>query len=283
MKSKSILAGAKINLCLYVKEKRPDGYHEIESLMQTLEFGDTVTVTVKEEPVITLSTIRADLPCDEGNIAYRAAKLMQETFALGFGFHIKIEKHIPIAAGLAGGSTNAAAVLKLIDDLCNLKLSSEELSKIGLKLGADVPYCLYAKPALATGIGEVLTPAAGLEDSYIVLVNPGIGVSTAKIYQALDSIPEREQGNSSALISFMQEGNLERAKAYMKNDMQKAAISECPAIFDLLTKLKRAGAVHAMMSGSGATCFGIFKEKPDQEKLYEIFGKHLVAVTKPIQ
>ncbi len=283
MKEITMKARAKINLSLHVLGKRPDGYHDIESVMQLVDFGDDITLSVVKESDIFLTTNVPDLPVDEGNIAYRAADLMRKNFNIEQGFLIHIEKRIPIAAGLAGGSTNAAVVMHLINKACDLNLSVEQLAALGIGLGADVPFCLYGKPALAEGIGEKLTPITGLKDCYIVLTNPGVGVSTAMIYKALDSEPSLAVGQTAKLLQNLRDENLSAAFGEMKNVMEKVAAEACPAILDLLTKLRQAGADHAMMSGSGATCFGIFKEKPNEEKLKDLFGNSFVALAKPIQ
>lgn len=275
-------AYAKINLSLNVLGKRPDGYHDIESVMQPLDFGDDVTVRLEKEPGIRLSVNRPELPLDEGNIAYRAAALLQSAFELQNGISIHIHKRIPIAAGLAGGSADAAAVLKLLNRLCDLRLSPKQLAEFGLQLGADVPFCLYEKPALAEGIGERLTPVAGLSECYIVLVNPGEAVSTAAIYREIDTVGAYPESHTERLLSSLKEKQLTKAFEDMYNAMEKAAVLHCPSITGLLTRLRQAGAGHAMMSGSGATCFGIFTEKPDEAALQGLFGKELVTITRPL-
>lgn len=282
MNALTMVSRAKINLYLDVVGKRADGYHNIESIMQMVDFGDTVTVEHTEKTGITVSTNHPELPVDEGNIAYRAAKLMQETYHLPGGFNIYIEKQIPVAAGLAGGSTNAAAVMHLINRLCNLELSFEELAKLGVTLGADVPFCLFGKPALCEGIGEKLTPVTGLSDCYIVLTNPGVGVSTGKIYQALDGENAPKGGNVRSLIQSLSDNNLSDAFGNMVNVMEPVAKGFCPEICDLLLKLREAGADHVMMSGSGATCFGIFCKEPDKTTLESLFGSKLVVITRPV-
>ncbi len=282
MDSLTLESRAKINLSLFVLGKRPDGYHTIESVMQTVDFGDRVTIELADAPGIQLETNRPDLPAGEGNIAYRAAALLQKTFDLHHGFFIHLDKRIPVAAGLAGGSGNAAAVLQGINQLCGLGLSDKELAALGLTLGADVPFCLYGRPALATGIGERLTPVAGLSDCYIVLTNPGVSVSTALIYQVLDSGNLPAAGHTDRLVKALEQGCMNEAFAEMKNVMEPAAIQYCPAIAVLLDRLRSSGAAHAMMSGSGATCFGVFPDRPDMETLRQTFGDQLVAVARPI-
>ncbi len=282
MKELTMLARAKINLYLDVVGRREDGYHNIESIMQMVDFGDDITVSVTDAPEIAVTTNIPGLPVDEGNIAYRAAKLMQECCNLSCGFNIHLSKRIPVAAGLAGGSTNAAAVMHLINELCDLKLSFEELAELGVTLGADVPFCLYGKPALCEGIGEKLTPVTGLSDCYIVLVNPGVGVSTAMIYKALDRENPPKGGDVQKLIKDIAEQNINAAFGNMINVMEPVAMTHCPAIGDLLKKLKEAGADHVMMSGSGATCFGIFTKEPKLSDMKNVFGESFVAIAKPV-
>ncbi|MBE7048596.1 MAG: 4-(cytidine 5'-diphospho)-2-C-methyl-D-erythritol kinase [Ruminococcaceae bacterium] len=273
---------AKINLSLLVLGKRSDGYHNIKSLMQTVEFGDEVTIRLRDDDSIYIESNLPELPVDERNIVYRAAVLMKQTFQISQGFSIYINKRIPVAAGLAGGSGNAAATLRGIDQLCGLNLSEDKLAALGLTLGADVPFCLYGKPALAEGIGERLTPAVGLTNCYIVLVNPGVGVSTGMIYQALDDKNVPFDDNTEQLLSALKNGDIKKAVYSMNNMMETVAINYCPAISNLLTRLLEAGALHAMMSGSGATCFGVFTEQPDAVKLQQLFGDELVAITRPV-
>ena len=281
MKTQSMVSRAKINLSLSVLGKREDGYHDIESVMQTVEFGDVVTVTHTKEPGIRIQSSHPELPIDEGNIAYRAAKLMQENYEIPGGFTIFLDKRIPVAAGLAGGSTNAAAVMHLINHLCDLSLTKEQLSELGVTLGADVPFCLYGGAALCRGIGEQITPIQGLRNCHILLVNPGVGVSTAMIYQAIDSAPAVDKADTEKLLSGLLEQNLSMAFSEMKNMMEPVARGICPEISGLLEKLQEAGADHVMMSGSGATCVGFFVNKPDEEKLKDLFGKDFVALTVP--
>lgn len=282
MKELTMLARAKINLYLDVVGKRSDGYHNIESIMQMVDFGDDITVSVTDVPDIMVTTNIPDLPVDEGNIAYRAAKLMQDRFKLSCGFTVHLHKRIPVAAGLAGGSTNAATVMHLINELCDLNLTFAELAELGVTLGADVPFCLFGKPALCEGIGEILTPVTGLSDCWIVLVNPGVGVSTGVIYKALDGENPPRGGDVKQLINDLAEGKLSVAFGNMINVMEPVAMGHCPAIADLLSKLNDAGADHVMMSGSGATCFGIFAKAPKLPELQAMFGDSFVALTKPV-
>lgn len=281
LKTLTMTARAKINLSLNVLGQRADGYHTIESVMQPLAFGDTVSVTLNRTGHINLTTDAQALPTDERNIAYRAAQLMLERAEPGVGVVIHIKKRIPIAAGLAGGSTNAAAVLCLMNRLLELQMSTEALASLGLMLGADVPFCLYERPMLAEGIGEKLTPVHGLADCYVVLVNPGVSVSTAAIYKEMDSAPPTAQSQTQKLLTALASHSMASATQEMINMMQPVAIRHCPAIQTLLDELRAAGAQHAMMSGSGATCFGVFEKKPKKEELVARLGKQFVALSTP--
>ncbi len=281
MNSLTMTAKAKINLFLKVLNKRQDGYHNIESIMQLVNFGDKVTVTHTKESGISIDSSDRTLPSDEGNIAYRAAALMQKTFDIEGGFHIRLDKKIPVAGGLAGGSTNAAAVMHLVNNLCKLNCTTKQLAQLGVTLGADVPFCIYGSPALTEGIGEKITPVKGLSDCHILLVNPGVGVSTAEIYKALDEENSPVDGDVRKLARYLEAGDINSAFGEMKNVMESAAVCQCHQISELLTKLRDAGAVHSMMSGSGATCFGIFVEKPDEKEMRAVFGEDFVALTTP--
>ncbi|MBQ9914986.1 MAG: 4-(cytidine 5'-diphospho)-2-C-methyl-D-erythritol kinase [Clostridia bacterium] len=279
----TMTAKAKINLTLKVLGRRENGYHDIQSIMQLLEFGDEVSVEWQNTPGIRVTCSQKDLPTDENNIAYRAAELMQKTYGISGGFQIHLEKKIPVAAGLAGGSTNAAAVMHLINRLCKLQLSFSELASLGLTLGADVPFCLYGKPALAEGIGEILSPASGLLDCYVVLANPGIGVSTGAIYKAIDEASVAPKTDTKKLLAALAQGDLAEAFLHMENMMEPVAESFCPEIREILSAIKKTGADHVMMSGSGATCFGIYLKKPDEQMLKKILGNSFVALTTPVQ
>ncbi len=276
-------AYAKINLSLDITGKRDDGYHDISSVMQSVTLFDEVEVLKNENGTILISSDSAEIPNNEENIAYKAAKLMKDTFNLSCGFDIFIKKNIPVAGGMAGGSTNAAAVIKAINEICELGLSIEELMKIGVKIGADVPFCIYQKPALAEGIGEKITAIHGLSDDFwILLVNPNEKVSTKKIYEEIDNEVLYNKTDNEKLIYALKNNDINTAKKYMINVMQGVSQKECEKIADIIKKIESLGAIHSMMSGSGATCFGIFNEKPDLIKAEELFDGFFVSAVKAI-
>ncbi len=278
-----INAYGKLNLSLDILGKRPDGYHEVSMLMQSVSLCDVVSVEPNSAGLITVTCDNENVPDGKDNIVYKACEKMKDTFSLSEGFDVSIEKHIPIAGGMAGGSTDAAAALLAINEICGLNLSTDALMKIGVTLGADVPFCIYKKPALATGIGEVLTPAAGLPETvWILLVNPGVFLSTKKIYEIVDSTITYGTVNNDALISALKNCDVEKAKDNMVNVMQTASNGLCDEISRVIEGLKKMGALHAMMTGSGATCFGIFREKPDIEAAKKCFPDCFVELTKPL-
>lgn len=281
MEEITLTARGKINLSLDILGKRPNGYHDVAMVMQMVHFADTVTVKKIKEDSITIQSDCKNLPKDERNIAYKAAKLMKDRFSITDGFHIYIQKRIPIAGGMAGGSTNAAAVLRAINSLCDLGLELDQLMDIGLSLGADVPFCVFENPSFAEGLGEILTPVCGLPDCDIVLVNPNAFISTKEIYQAIDEQGNFGQVENKKLINCLQDEDLAGATRYMKNIMQPVTEKKCSAISDIIKKLRELGAIHAMMSGSGATCYGIFQTGTVPPDLQSHFPGCFVEVTKP--
>ncbi len=276
-------AFAKINLSLDITGKRENGYHDIESLMQSVSLFDIVSVEKNDCGKLSVKTDNPDIPDGEENIAYKAAKQMIEDFDLNCGFDIFIEKHIPVAGGMAGGSTDAAAVIRGINEISGLGLTNEEMMKTGIKIGADVPFCIQQSAALCEGIGEIITSVKGLsKDLWILIVNPNIKVSTKLIYEKIDEKVSYNTVDNKKLVDDLKKGDLNDAKGYMKNVMQTVSENECREISDVIKKIKEMGAIHSMMSGSGATCFGIFEEKPDLEKVKQIFKDYFVTIANPI-
>lgn len=274
-------AYAKINLSLNVLGKRTDGYHEVSMLMHQITLADTVRLSRCDGEEIVLTSDSDKIPLNEKNLAYRAAKLLQEEFSLTDGVRIHLQKEIPVAGGLAGGSTDAAAVLCLMNQAYALGLSEAELMRLGLRLGADVPYCIFSKPALAEGIGEKLTEVPGLAPCKILIVNPRTEISTKTVYEAMDSCENTVPAQNERLIEALRAKNNEAAFAYMKNAMEAVSVGLCPQIAEIIKRLKASGAQHAMMSGSGATCFGIFPKERDLSELYRLFPDYIVRECEP--
>ncbi len=275
-------AHGKINLSLDITGKRKDGYHDIATLMQSVELCDEIEITKNDKGAILVTTDSKALPGGEGNIAYRACKKMKEAFALEDGFQISIRKRIPLAGGMAGGSTDAAAIIRAVNSLCQLNLSEKQLMEIGVTLGADIPFCIQEKPAFATGVGEILTPVKGLsKDIFILLVNPKVAVSTKVIYDAIDTAAQYGSVDNEALISALKDGDINCAKEYMVNIMEPITSAHCKEVPEIIKKLNSMGAIHAMMTGSGATCFGLFEKKPDEALVKKCFPDFYTCLTKP--
>jgi len=275
MQELRIQAHAKINLFLDVLHKRPDGYHEIETVFQSIGLSDEIILR-KLPGDIKINCEHPQVPLDESNLAYRAAKLLFETSGLSEGVEITIKKKIPVAAGLGGGSTDAAGTLFGLNRLFELGYEREQLMQFGAKLGADVPFCILGGTALGRGIGEILTPLPPFGNVWMVLVNPGFMVSTAWVYQNLhlhtfnfDSKNKKSQNlwltksskNVSILIQQLRTCNLQKICDALFNALEKVVVNEYPVIWDLKNQLKESGALSALMSGSGPTVFALMADE----------------------
>lgn len=261
MDKMELKALGKINLGLDVLGKRPDGYHDVRMVMQTIYLYDQITITKRKESGIGLSTNLFYLPVNENNLAYRAAKLLMDEFEIRSGVDIFLEKHIPVAAGMAGGSSNAAAVLYGINRMFDLGLSMEELMKRGVSLGADVPYCIMRGTVLAEGIGEILTPLPPMPRCQIVVAKPPVSVSTKMVYEKIDSRRIVEHPDIDGIIEGLKEGDVTKIASSMGNVLEQVTVEEYPVIDKIKKLMNEGGAKGAMMSGSGPTVFGIFTEK----------------------
>lgn len=275
-------ANAKINLSLDICGILDNGYHSVSMVMQSVELCDLVSIEKSHD--ITVETDNPLIPDGKENLAYRACELMINEFRIPHGFSVKIKKNIPVAGGMAGGSTDAAAVMRGINEICDLGLSTEKLMELGLMLGADVPFCIQKKPAHAEGIGEKLTPIEGLsKDLYILLVNPNISISTKEIYSKIDDKNCFNSVDNETLVSALKEQNLEKAIPHMKNVMQSVTEEICPEIRLIIEKLYKNGAEVALMSGSGATCYGVFKSIETAQKAQKAFSEYFTAITNPVE
>lgn len=265
---------AKINLGLDVLGKRDNGYHDVRMVMQTIYLYDNVTLTKTKEAGIQVETNLPYLPVDQNNIAYKAAKLLMDEFDIQEGVHIKLDKRIPVAAGMAGGSSNAAAVLVGMNRLFNLGLKQKDLMERGVSLGADVPYCVMRGTTLAEGIGEKLSPLDPMPKCYILVAKPGISVSTKMVYEALDAKEIVEHPDIDGVITGLKQQDVRQVAAAMGNVLESVTIEKYPVIETIKDAMKEAGALNAMMSGSGPTVFGIFEDrkvaKAAQQKLREM-------------
>ena len=257
----TLKALAKINLGLDVLGRRENGYHDVRMVMQTIYLYDNVTIQKTEEPGITVKTNLFYLPVDENNIAYKAAKMLMDEFQLQEGVEITLQKHIPVAAGLAGGSSNAAAVLVGMNRLFRLGLTQEELMERGVTLGADVPYCVMRGTVLAEGIGELLSPLPPLPRCYVLIAKPNISVSTKMVYEKLDSCEITEHPDIDGIIEGLEKQDIRKVASSMGNVLERVTVEEYPIIDEIKQAMKNAGALNAMMSGSGPTVFGIFEDR----------------------
>ena len=261
---------AKINLTLDVLSKRPDGYHNVEMIMQTISLYDLILLD-KTEKNISISTNLKYLPVNEKNIAYQAALEFFKYTCIKGGCKIMIHKNIPVAAGLAGGSGNAAAVLCSLDKLYNTNLPLDELMNIGSKLGADVPYCIMGGTSLATGIGEILTPLPSIPKCNILMVKPPISVSTAAIYEAIDTAEINNRPNTNAMIDALAQKDLNLVAQNLSNVMGNVTETIHPIVKGIRRKMLMNGALGAVMSGSGPTVFGIFPDYETAKKSHDSF------------
>lgn len=267
----------KINLGLDVLGRRPNGYHDVRMVMQTVYLYDQILLEKKKESGISLETNLFYLPVNDNNLAYRAAKMLMDEFEIQGGVHISLEKHIPVAAGMAGGSSNAAAVLYGMNRLYKLGLTDQELMERGVKLGADVPYCIMRGTVLAEGIGEELTPLPAMPKCHVLLAKPPISVSTQMVYEKLDAQEVTEHPDIDGIISGLEKGDLHKITSSMGNVLENVTITEYPEIERIKDVMKEEGALNAMMSGSGPTVFGIYDDKSRARRAAERIRKEQLA------
>lgn len=262
-------ARAKINLGLDVVRRREDGYHEVKMVMQMLRLYDQIDIEKTQESGIIVRSNLSFLPTDERNIAYKAAKVMIDQFGLEQGVIIRIEKHIPVAAGMAGGSTDCAAVLYGMNKLFGLRLNQKKLRELGVKLGADVPYCLMRQTALSEGIGEILTPISPLQDCPILIAKPSVSVSTRHVYEHLKLDEQTMHPDIDGIVTALADGDLYGVTDRMANVLETVTVPEHPVIDEIKKQMMASGAVNALMSGSGPTVFGIFDDEEKAKKACE--------------
>ena len=271
-------AMAKINLGLDVLRKREDGYHEVRMIMQTIQMYDLLDIRRKSSPGITLTTNLLYVPSDERNL-YKAAKLLMDEFDIKEGLSMKLTKFIPVAAGMAGGSSDAAAAFVGVNRLFRLGLSEEELMKRAVQVGADVPYCVMRGTALAEGIGEKLTRLPGLPKCYVLVGKPGINVSTKLAYENLHLDQIQSHPYIDVMISDIENQDLHSLTAKMQNVFEPGIISQYPVIQEIKDLMEANGALKAMMSGSGPTVFGIFDDRSKLREATEALRNSHLAKT----
>lgn len=266
-------AMAKINLGLDVVRKREDGYHEVRMIMQTIRMYDQIQLEAQETPGIRVATNLSYLPTNEDNLVYKAAKLLMEEFEVKKGLSIDLRKFIPVAAGMAGGSSDAAAVMVGVNRLFHLNLSQKELMDRGVKIGADVPYCILRGTALAEGIGEKLKPLPPAPACYVLIAKPGIHVSTKFVYTNLRANELTYHPDIDGQIAAIRAGDLKGMAALCDNVLETVTIPAYPVIEEIKNVMKEYGALNARMSGSGPTVFGLFDDREKAKRAYEVLSQ----------
>ena len=261
MREIRLRAMAKINLGLDVLGKRENGYHDLRMIMQTVSLFDRITLRMTKASGIRIQTNLGFLPADASNLAVRAAQLLFDEFSLEGGLFIDLEKHIPVAAGLAGGSSDAAAVLFGVNELFGLKLTREQLMERGLKLGADVPFCVLRGTALAEGVGEILTSTRPMPPCHILLAKPPVHVSTKFVFGNLRADEILTHPDIDGQLKALEDGDLKALADKMGNVLEAVTVPAYPVIRELKAKMMEGGAIGAMMSGSGPTVFGLFDDE----------------------
>lgn len=261
-------AYAKVNISLDIVGKREDGYHLLEMIMQSIDLYDEIVIE-KQKKEITIKCNKPYVPTDERNLAYKAAQLFIEKYNIDSGVNINIKKNIPVCAGLAGGSTDAATVLKIMNSLFNINASDEELMILGLRLGADVPYCIKGGTALCKGIGEEVTALKGFKDKVIVLVKPPFGVSTNSVYQEFNIEKARNHPNTNLIIDAINNDNLKMVCDNMKNLLENVTLRKHKILINIKEEMRHNGAMGTMMSGSGPTVFAFFDDMLKAQRCFE--------------
>lgn len=270
---------AKINLGLDILRKREDGYHEVRMIMQTIQMYDVLKMKKVKKPGISLSVNYPYIPSDERNLVYKAAKLLMDEFQVKEGVDICLEKFIPVAAGMAGGSSDAAAAMVGINRLFKLGLSERELMDRAVNIGADVPYCIMRGTALAEGIGEKLTRIAQIPDCFVLIGKPGISVSTKMAYESLQLDKISSHPDIDGMIRDIENGDLLTMTEKMGNVFEPGIIEKYPVIGEIKDLMEDNGALKAMMSGSGPTVFGIFDDREKMEAAAAVLRESGLAKT----
>ena len=270
---------AKINLGLDVLGRREDGYHKLRMIMQTINMYDQLDMEISEEPGIRITTNLPYVPVYQNNLVYRAANMLMEEFQIKEGLTVDLQKMIPVAAGMAGGSSDAAAAMIGVNRLFQLGLSVKDLMERGVKIGADVPYCLLRGTALAEGIGDKLRALPACPDCYVLIGKPGISVSTKFVYENLHANELKSHPRIDEMLDAIQWHNLYKMADLMENVLETVTIPQYPIIEEIKNHMKEHGALNAMMSGSGPTVFGLFDDKTLAEQACEALRESRLART----
>lgn len=261
-------AQAKINLTLDVLHKRPDGYHEVEMVMQTVDLSDHLTLSEWDKDEIVLTCTAPYIPLDERNLVYQAAHLVKHTFGVDKGIRIHIDKRIPVAAGLAGGSSDAAATLRGLNKVWNLGQSLDELAELGAKIGSDVPFCIYGGTAIARGRGEKIEHLPKVAPTWVVLVKPPIAVSTAEVYGRLQADQIETHPDTKGMVDALSTGDVQKISANLGNVLESVTFGMYPEVERIKQQLLKFGAQGALMSGSGPTLFALVERESKATRIY---------------
>ena len=278
-----IKAYGKVNISLDVVGKREDGYHLLSMIMQNIDLYDEIEVE-KQECGIILECNKSYVPVDNRNLAYKAAEIFKERYDIVDGVKINIEKNIPVSAGLAGGSTDAAAVLKVMNKLFNVNATEEELMELGLKLGADIPYCIHGGTALCEGIGEIITPIKPFRDKIVDLVKPAFGVSTKEVYKNFNLEKVKQHPKTAEIINAIENDDLNFVASNMKNLLENVTLRKHKILIKIKEEMNACGAINSMMSGSGPTVFAFFDDMLKAQRCFEKMKKKYsdVFITRTI-
>ena len=265
----TLKALAKINLGLDVVRRREDGYHEVRMIMQTIHLYDKLDIVKTKEPGIQITSNLSYVPTNENNLVYKAGKLLMDEFDIKEGVSVDLQKRIPVAAGMAGGSSDAAAMLYGMNEIFGLGLSRQQLMDRGVKIGADVPYCLMRGTALAEGIGEKLTSLPPMVKCPVLIAKPQISVSTKFVYQNLKLDENTVHPDIDQLVKDIEDKDLHAIAGHMGNVLESVTIPEYPIIAEIKEQMMKSGAINAMMSGSGPTVFGLFEDEEMARRAYD--------------
>lgn len=270
-------AYAKINLGLDVLRRRPDGYHDVKMVMQTVDLYDVLLVSKKQDDAITISTQREDLPVNEDNLIYKAIKLMKDTYGFPCGVHVELVKNIPIAAGMAGGSTDAAAAMRAVNKLFEINRPLKELEKLAVQIGADVPYCIQGGTVLSEGIGELLTNLPDAPQCILLIAKPDICVSTKYVYENLNLLELKTHPDIDAMVGAIKRGDMQGMLEPMDNVLASVTEEKYEIIKEIKQSMEKNGAIKAMMSGSGPTVFGIFETMVQAATAFDVIKEKGMA------
>lgn len=259
MSGVKVITRGKINISIDVLNKRDDGFHNVEMIMQTLDIKDYIYIKELDNDIIKIDSDCVFIPCNEENLVYKAAQLIKKTYNIKKGLEIYIDKNIPVAAGMAGGSSNAAGVLKALDYMWSLNIEDQKLKELGATLGSDIPFCMEGGAALATNKGEKLKKVKSLDNIWVLISKPSISISTPWVYKNLNLEDIKIRPNTNKILNSLENNDIYEISKEMVNVLETVTIKECKDIDIIKNKMIEFGALNSMMTGSGPTVFGFFK------------------------